>query len=63
MSGMDLGTILLNAQSQDLNVRNLAEQQLAHWEAQSLPQFMIGLANDSQGRATMKVRVNLRAFT
>jgi importin subunit beta-1 len=49
MSGMDLGTILLNAQSQDLNVRNLAEQQLAHWEAQSLPQFMIGLANELAG--------------
>jgi hypothetical protein len=46
---MDLSMILLNAQSQDLAVRNVAEQQLAQWEAQSLPQFMVGLASELAG--------------
>lgn len=30
-------------------MRNVAEQQLAQWEAQSLPQFMVGLASELAG--------------
>lgn len=46
---IELGRILLNAQSQDVAVRNVAEQQLSQWEMQSLPQFMVALANELCG--------------
>jgi hypothetical protein len=32
----ELSSILLSAQSQDVNARNSAEQQLKQWETQSL---------------------------
>jgi len=46
---VELGRILLNAQSQDVAIRNAAEQQLNQWEIQSLPQFMVALANELSG--------------
>jgi importin subunit beta-1 len=42
----DLSSILLNAQSQELTVRNAAEHQLCQWESQSLPQLMVALADE-----------------
>mmetsp|Transcript_4249 Transcript_4249/g.12538 ORF Transcript_4249/g.12538 Transcript_4249/m.12538 type:complete len:859 (-) Transcript_4249:475-3051(-) len=42
----NLTSILLDAQSQEMTIRNAAEQQLNQWELQSLPQFMVALAEE-----------------